>query len=160
MRESDYYPAGAYSDPNAPYNECEAPEIELDVTVTETLVKGSSIVTNDAWYVYECEEGSSYKYLEDENLDARKDYEDQHLTLPIALQRAKEEICNLRENAEQYLLKLESELGVKRHRTIPMQDSKQRKLLWDQWHRIDYLKKLEDELSGWEQDDIDVEVDK
>ena len=41
MSDRDYYPAGAYSDPNAPYNQCEPPEIDLEVKVTETLVKNT-----------------------------------------------------------------------------------------------------------------------
>lgn len=160
MRERDYYPAGAYNDPNAPYNECEAPEIELDVTVHEALVKSSAIITNDAWYVTEYEEGGSCTWLEDTNLDVKKDYEEQNERLTVTLAKACKEITRLREEKEAYLLKLEEEFGVKRHRTLPMQDATQRKLLVDTWQRIDYLKALEESLTGWDCEEFEVELDK
>ena len=47
MRESDYYPAGAYNDPNAPFNEVYVPEQEFDVTISQTLSKDTTVTTND-----------------------------------------------------------------------------------------------------------------
>ena len=166
MRDSDYYPAGAYNDPNAPYNECEAPEIELGVTVHETLTRDHTIVTNDAWYVHECEEGITTTYLEDSNLDARKEYEDQNNLLAVNICKAKEEITKLREEAERQQIKLEQHYGV-RHRTIPGWcgtptefEKRRRSQLSEAMDRIRELKALEEALSGWEHEDIDVEVDK
>ena len=47
MRDRDYYPAGAYDDPNAPYNEAEVPEKEFEITCTQTLSKSVVVVTNN-----------------------------------------------------------------------------------------------------------------
>lgn len=46
MRESDYYPAGAYKDPNAPYNMPENDPVEFDVSITTHLVKKTQLETN------------------------------------------------------------------------------------------------------------------
>lgn len=163
MSDRDYYPAGAYSDPNAPYNQCDPPEIDLEVTVHETLVKNSSIVTNDAWYVNECEEGMSHTYLEDENLDARKDWEDQNDLLSITIFKAKEEITKIREEAERTQLALEEHYEV-RHNTIPGWcgmpsdfERKRRSQLSEAMDRVRKLKALEEDLDGWEHEDIEVE---
>ena len=48
MRDSDYYPAGAYNDPNAPYNEVELPEIEVTATVNIAMTK-DIVVTTDQY---------------------------------------------------------------------------------------------------------------
>ncbi len=163
MSDRDYYPAGAYSDPNAPYNQCDPPEIDLEVTVYETLVKNSSIVTNDAWYVTECEEGMSNTYLEDENLDACKDWKDQNDLLSITILKAKEEITKIREEAERTQLALEEHYGV-RHNTIPGWrgtpsdfERKRRTQLSEAMDRVRKLKALEEDLDGWEHEDIEVE---
>ena len=162
MSERDYYPAGAYNDPNAPYNECEAPEIELDVTVTETVMKTGTIVTNDAWYVHECEDGISHTYLEDENLDACKAWEDQNDLLAVTLFKAKEEITKLRIEAEERQLKIEEHYGI-RHNTVPgysnptEYEKKRRQIISDALSRVRELKALEDALSGWEHVEIEVE---
>lgn len=47
MSEADYYPAGAYRDPNAPYNQVDAPDKEFDVTCCQTLSKTVTVVTNN-----------------------------------------------------------------------------------------------------------------
>lgn len=47
MRDSDYYPAGAWSDPSAPYNEVDVPEKEFDVTCSQSLSKTVTVVTNN-----------------------------------------------------------------------------------------------------------------
>jgi len=44
MPNSDYYPAGAYNDPSAPWNQSDPDPIEVNVEVT-TLVKNNLIVT-------------------------------------------------------------------------------------------------------------------
>lgn len=167
MTERDYYPAGAYSDPNAPYNECEAPELELGVTVTETLSKQSGIVTNNAWYVTD-EEGSTY--LETDALHPREEYDKFNDPLAVTIYKAKEEITKMREEAEADQRKLEEFYGV-RHNTIPgyylpdIPESerawhiRRRKLLSDAMDRVRRLQGLEDALSGWESDDRDVELD-
>ena len=47
MKDSDYYPAGAYSDPSAPYNDYDVPEKEFEVTCSQTLSKTSIVVTDN-----------------------------------------------------------------------------------------------------------------
>ena len=48
MRDRDYYPAGAYNDANAPYNEVELPEIEVTATVNIAMTK-DIVVTTDQY---------------------------------------------------------------------------------------------------------------
>ena len=47
MIESGYYPPGAEFDPNAPYNQKELPEKEIEVTVSITLSKNVKIKVSD-----------------------------------------------------------------------------------------------------------------
>lgn len=47
MRESDYYPEGAYNDPSAPYNQYEPDEKEFDVTCSQTLSKTVTVYTTN-----------------------------------------------------------------------------------------------------------------
>lgn len=43
----DNYPLGAANDPRAPYNQCENPEVEVDVTVSITLSKTVKVLVTD-----------------------------------------------------------------------------------------------------------------
>lgn len=65
MREEDYYPAGAYNDPNAPYNEPIVPERDFDVRVTQTLVKETTISTDQYQPEYDDETGTTYTNTDD-----------------------------------------------------------------------------------------------
>ena len=47
MSESGYYPAGAEHDPNAPWNQEDIPEREVEVTVSVTLSKTLKIKVSD-----------------------------------------------------------------------------------------------------------------
>lgn len=47
MSSSDYYPAGAYNDPNAPYNQVELEPIEVDADVTVTLQNTLTVTTEN-----------------------------------------------------------------------------------------------------------------
>lgn len=47
MSEADFYPAGAYRDPSAPYNQVDTPEKEFEVTCCQVLSRTVTIVTND-----------------------------------------------------------------------------------------------------------------
>lgn len=47
MTESGYYPLGAEHDPNAPWNQEELPEREIEVTVSVTLSKTVKIKVSD-----------------------------------------------------------------------------------------------------------------
>ena len=50
MRNSDYYPAGAANDPNAPYNEVEPPEREFDCSATMVLNKDTLVTTDKVYW--------------------------------------------------------------------------------------------------------------
>ena len=159
MRESGYYPPGAEFDPNAPYNQCDPPEIDIAVTVHETLVKEDSVVTNDAWYVYE-EEGGCY--LEDTNFHPCEEWKNQNDLLAVTIFKAKEEITKLRIEAEERQLKIEAHYGI-RHNTVPgysnptEYEKTRRQIISDAISRVRYLKALEAALTGWEHEEIDVE---
>ena len=43
----DNYPPGAANDPNAPYNQYENPEVEVEVTVSITLSKTVKVLVTD-----------------------------------------------------------------------------------------------------------------
>ena len=47
MSEADFYPAGAYRDPSAPYNEVDIPEKDFDVTCCQTLSRTVVVTTNN-----------------------------------------------------------------------------------------------------------------
>ena len=63
--ESAYYPAGAYNDPNAPWNQSEPPERDFDVTVRTTLVKDDIITTSAYQPEYDEEDGVTYANTDD-----------------------------------------------------------------------------------------------
>ena len=63
MIESGYYPPGAEFDPNAPYNEKELPEKEIEVTVSITLSKTVKIKVSD-YTVYSNEDDSGNHFEE------------------------------------------------------------------------------------------------
>ena len=47
MSEADFYPAGAYRDPSAPYNEVEVPERDFEVTCSQSLSRTATVTTNN-----------------------------------------------------------------------------------------------------------------
>ena len=47
MNESAYYPAGAYYDKAAPYNQLDVPEEEFEVTCSQSLSRTTTVVTNN-----------------------------------------------------------------------------------------------------------------
>jgi len=87
MNESAYYPAGAYSDPNAPYNETVVPEREFDVTVTVTLTKSETITTVD--YSPEFDEETGGTYANTQDTDWQHEYEENCYTIPNLLNELK-----------------------------------------------------------------------
>ena len=64
MSEADYYPAGAYNDPRAPYNEVDIPERDFEVTISQTLSRTVTIVTDDYYPEYDEEDGHTYANTE------------------------------------------------------------------------------------------------
>jgi hypothetical protein len=69
MRESGYYPPGAEFDPNAPWNQEDPSEVEVDVTASHTVSRDTTITTTD--YTDTFENGF-------ECGDLNGDYESQH----------------------------------------------------------------------------------
>lgn len=47
MSGADYYPAGAYSDPNAPYNQEDVPDMDFEITCSQSLSKTVTVTTNN-----------------------------------------------------------------------------------------------------------------
>ena len=85
MSEADYYPAGAYSDPNAPYNEPVIPERDFDIDVEFVMSKAVTVTTNDYAPEYDDEDG--HEYANTENTDWEKAYDNSgHLTIAEMLQ--------------------------------------------------------------------------
>lgn len=81
MRDSDYYPAGAANDRNAPWNEVVVPEKDFDVCVKTTLTRGFTITTND--YNPCCDECESWNDTSD--TDWAKAYVGSCYTIPQML---------------------------------------------------------------------------
>lgn len=87
---ADYYPAGAYNDPNAPYNEVEVPEKDFDIDVEFVMRKSVTVTTNDYVPSYPDEEG----YVEpadtsDTNWENAYDNSG-HYTIPEMLEELKQ----------------------------------------------------------------------
>ena len=87
MSESGYYPPGAEFDPNAPYNEVEIPEREFEVTISQTLSRTVTIVTDDYYPEYDEEDGRTYANTE--NTDWEKVYENCDFKLQDLLEELK-----------------------------------------------------------------------
>lgn len=78
MIESGYYPPGAEFDPNAPYNEKELPEKEIEVTVSITLSKTVKIKVSDyTIYSIEADNGKCFDDIDYSDCDLKKAVKDQ-----------------------------------------------------------------------------------
>ena len=128
MSEADYYPAGAYNDPNAPYNQVEPPEIEAEVNVSFTLERDATITTNEVYYDEDC-----WELCDDADID--KAYDDYYVGIPEML----EELMKYAKGEMQVLEKF-----VKA-RTANKEERK----------RYRYLQRILDSASGWEVTDRD-----
>lgn len=85
MRDRDYYPAGAYNDPNAPFNEPSAPD-PIDINVMAVLrVSHETTVSTDNYNETWDEEGYRERELFDKNSDIERLYNEQHKTIPQLL---------------------------------------------------------------------------
>ena len=79
MTESGYYPPGAEYDPNAPWNQVDNPEREIEVTVSVTLSKTVKIKVSD----YEItdsgkdEDGEYFEDIDYSNCDLKGAVEEQ-----------------------------------------------------------------------------------
>ena len=83
MAAEDYFPEGAYRDPDAPFNEKEIPEREFDVDVVVTLSKKATVTTNKYDLEYDEFEGET---VNTQNVDWQDVYTDNHYTLPKLLE--------------------------------------------------------------------------
>ena len=94
MRDSDYYPNGAYNDPNAPYNQVDSEPVEVEVTISQSLSRSTTITVTDytaeEWEDYEPDEedgfyrigGVDYDFSDS---DLKGAYEEQEYTIPELL---------------------------------------------------------------------------
>lgn len=101
MIESSYYPPGARFDPNAPYNQSDPEPVEVNVCISQTLHKSTTISTTDyvAEKLEDCErdddggfvttEGVNYNFSDSDLLDA---YKNDSWTIPELLYELKDYI--------------------------------------------------------------------
>lgn len=87
MRDRDYYPAGAYNDPNAPYNEVVVPDKTFDVLISQTLSKNTDVTTNDYTPIFDEECGP---YVDTEYTDFENAYMEEHMTPLQLIEKFKE----------------------------------------------------------------------
>lgn len=126
MSARDYYPAGAYDDPDAPYNQSEPPAIERTCEVVETISRTVEVsTTNYAYYPPEPWNGIYSGEYDTENVDWQEEYDEQYLSL-VGL------IANMRD----LLLKLDTNTLSRHERHL--------------------LKRVLEESEGWEEVETDV----
>ena len=94
MKESGYYPLGTEHNPNAPYNQVEPEEVEVNVAISQTLSRSAKILVTDytanEWENVEPDdEGVFFITREVEydfsNSDLKGAYEEQEYTIPKLL---------------------------------------------------------------------------
>ena len=84
MRDRDYYPAGAYNDPSAPYNDVPIEPYEFDCVITQTVQKNVGVATQN--YTKEVDEEFGAVYREPNGADWDEEYGTQHLDIPELLE--------------------------------------------------------------------------
>ena len=80
---ADYYPAGAYNDPSAPYNEVSIPERDFDVNVCQTLEKYVTVTTDD--YIPEYDDEDRSVHYDTSETNWREVYHDNDYHTPLQL---------------------------------------------------------------------------
>ena len=86
MAERDYYPAGAYNDPNAPYNEVSDPDpIEVECKVSVTLQNTVTVETDNYTLDFDEESGNYDIDLNDDCIDLANKVGEQHYSLDYLL---------------------------------------------------------------------------
>lgn len=110
MSARDYYPAGAYDDPNAPYNQSEPPAIERTCEVVETISRTVEIsTTNYTYYPPEPWNGIYSAEYDTENVNWHEEYNEQYLSLVDLISNMRDLLSKLDNNVlsrhEQHLLK-------------------------------------------------------
>ena len=84
MKDRDYYPAGAYNDPNAPYNDVPTEPYEFDCIITQTVQKYVGVETES--YNMEIDEEDGRVYRESDGADWDEEYGKQHLDITELLE--------------------------------------------------------------------------
>lgn len=81
MIESGYYPPGAEHDPNAPWNQEENPEREIEVTVSVTLSKTIKVKVSDYDVINsgKDEDGNYFEDIDYSNCDLKEAVTNQEL---------------------------------------------------------------------------------
>lgn len=99
MRESGYYPAGAEHDPNAPYNQVEAPERTFDIGIVQTFHIGAKVISTEYDGGFRDEEG----YYEEAEYrgSAVNDFIEQYMPLGDAAKIAVKALDGLKEKSWQ-----------------------------------------------------------
>ena len=87
MRDRDFYPPGAYNDPNAPYNEVELPDIEVSCEVTVTLTKKDAPVFTGNYIDESDDEGYEGYEVLDSYQELADKYDAQHYSISWMLQQ-------------------------------------------------------------------------
>lgn len=86
MRDRDYYPAGAYNDPNAPYNQHDNDPIEVDCDTVVSLRKTITVETTNYYEEFDDETGASDIHLMDGYNDLEEYVGKQHIALTDLLE--------------------------------------------------------------------------
>ena len=84
MRDRDYYPACAWLDPDAPYNDVPTEPYEFDCIITQTVQKYVGVETKS--YNMEVDEEDGSVYREPDGVDWDEEYGEQHLDIPELLE--------------------------------------------------------------------------
>lgn len=93
MIESGYYPPGAEFDSNAPWNQVDLPEKEIEVTVSVTLSKTVKITVDDYEAEVDADEDGMYLSYDFSNCNLHKAVEEQ-VVLPQNLAEYTERMFN------------------------------------------------------------------
>lgn len=128
MGPADYYPAGAYNDPNAPYNQVEPPEIEAEVNMSFTLERIATITTDEVWW-----DEDGWELCDD--ADIGKAYDDYYVAIPEMLEELQKYVKGEMEVLEKFI--------------------KARTANKEERERYRYLQRIIDSAGGWEVTDSD-----
>ena len=85
MSEADFYPAGAYKDQSAPYNEKEVPYRDFHLNAEYILQKKNVLVNSNA-YVPEYEDETGHTYANTDDTNWEDVYNESHYTIQELLQ--------------------------------------------------------------------------
>lgn len=93
MMECGGYPPGAQYNPNAPYNQVDLPEREIEVTISVTLSKTVKVMVDDYVVEEDADEDGRYLSYDYSNCDLQRAVEEQ-VVLPQNLAEYTENMFN------------------------------------------------------------------